>query len=71
MITDFWLKAADQEKLPKLSIPALEDTCKRYLEALEALQDESEHDLTKKVVQDFLDNALQERLKEWAKDKDR
>jgi carnitine O-acetyltransferase len=65
---------AYQDKLPKLPIPPLEDTCRRYLQALEALQDESEHALTKEAVQDFLENdgpAIQERLKEWAKDKDR
>jgi len=65
---------AYQDKLPKLPIPPLEDTCKRYLKALEALQDESEHELTKKAVQEFLENegpGLQERLKEWAKDKNR
>ena len=29
---------AGQSKLPKLPIPKLEDSCKRYLRALEALQ---------------------------------
>jgi carnitine O-acetyltransferase len=65
---------AYQDKLPKLPIPPLEDTCRRYLQALEALQDEGEHALTKKAVQDFLENdgpGIHERLKEWAKDKDR
>ena len=40
--------------LPKLPVPKLEDSCKRYLRALEALQDEDEHERTKVVVQDFL-----------------
>lgn len=63
-----------QEKLPKLPIPPLEDTCRRYLKALEGLQDEKEHEMTREAVQDFLDNdgpRIQEKLKEWARTKDR
>ncbi|KAF8989206.1 hypothetical protein BDZ89DRAFT_974789, partial [Hymenopellis radicata] len=45
-----------QETLPKLPIPPLEDTCERYLKALEALQDEAEHARTKAAVEDFLKN---------------
>ncbi len=63
-----------QEKLPKLPIPPLEDTCKRYLKALEALQDETEHATTKAAVEDFLKNdgpLIQDKLIEWAKTKDR
>ncbi|KAF8650062.1 hypothetical protein AX16_005426 [Volvariella volvacea WC 439] len=63
---------AYQDKLPKLPIPSLEETCKRYLRALEALQDKEEHEETKQAVQDFLDNEgpkIQEKLKEWAKNK--
>uniref|UniRef100_A0A0W0FAL4 Putative carnitine acetyl transferase n=1 Tax=Moniliophthora roreri TaxID=221103 RepID=A0A0W0FAL4_MONRR len=62
-----------QDKLPKLPIPPLEDTCKRYLRALEALQDEEEHARTKLAVQEFLENdgpIMQEKLLEYAKDKD-
>jgi carnitine O-acetyltransferase len=44
----------DQKNLPKLPIPKLEDSCKRYLRALEGLQDPEEHAKTKAVVQDFL-----------------
>lgn len=65
---------AYQDKLPKLPIPPLEDTCRRYLKALEALQDEKEHAATKEAVKDFLENEgpkIQEKLKEWAKTKDR
>ena len=65
---------AYQTKLPKLPIPPLEDTCRRYLRALEALQDQDEHEATKKAVQDFLENdgpVIQEKLKTWAEDKDR
>ncbi|GAA95450.1 uncharacterized protein L969DRAFT_299374 [Mixia osmundae IAM 14324] len=42
-----------QDKLPHLPIPPLEDTCKRYLRALEALQSPEEHAQTIKVVEDF------------------
>ncbi|KAF8067027.1 hypothetical protein FPV67DRAFT_1417503 [Lyophyllum atratum] len=44
---------AHQEKLPKLPIPPLEDTCKRYLRALEGLQDEREHAQTKEAVREY------------------
>ncbi|KAL0572886.1 carnitine O-acetyltransferase yat1 [Marasmius crinis-equi] len=63
---------AHQAKLPKLPIPSLEDTCNRYLRALEALQDEEEHQKTKLAVKEFLEKdgpILQEKLKEYAKDK--
>lgn len=65
---------AYQDKLPKLPIPLLEDTCRRYLKALEALQDEREHAQTKEAVKDFLENdgpKIQEKLKEWAGQKAR
>jgi carnitine O-acetyltransferase len=65
---------AYQDKLPKLPIPPLEDTCRRYLKALEALQDEKEHAKTKEAVKEFLETdgpKIQERLKEWASKKDR
>jgi carnitine O-acetyltransferase len=65
---------AHQDKLPKLPIPPLEDTCRRYLRALEALQDEKDHAATKKAVQEFLQGdgpKLQEQLKSWAETKAR
>ncbi len=65
---------AYQDKLPKLPIPPLEDTCQRYLKALEGLQDPREHEQTKLAVQDFLDKdgpRIQEKLRSWAKNKDR
>ncbi|KAF5386863.1 hypothetical protein D9615_002089 [Tricholomella constricta] len=64
---------AYQDKLPKLPIPPLEDTCERYLRALEGLQDEREHAQTKEAVRDFLMNdgpKIQEKLKDWASRKD-
>ena len=64
---------ANQSKLPKLPIPPLEQTCKRYLRALEALQTPSEHEHTKRAVDDFLRNEgpkIQDKLVNWAKNKD-
>ncbi|KAJ2929849.1 hypothetical protein H1R20_g7245, partial [Candolleomyces eurysporus] len=64
---------AFQDKLPHLPIPPLEDTCKRYLKALEALQDDYEHEETKRAVQDFLEHdgpRIQQELVEWAETKD-
>ncbi|KAH9912469.1 acyltransferase ChoActase/COT/CPT [Epithele typhae] len=59
-------------ELPKLPIPSLEETCRRYLRALEGLQDKREHEDTKRAVEEFLHNEgprIQEKLKEYAKDK--
>ncbi|OCH85553.1 acyltransferase ChoActase/COT/CPT [Obba rivulosa] len=63
---------AHQRELPKLPIPPLEETCRRYLTALEGLQDAVEHEATKRAVEDFLQNdgpRMQERLMEYATDK--
>lgn len=60
---------AAQEKLPKLPIPDLESTCRKYLEALRPLQSAREHSDTKIAVQDFLHGDgpdLQEKLKKYA-----
>ncbi|TRM57146.1 acyltransferase ChoActase/COT/CPT [Schizophyllum amplum] len=71
-----------QSKLPKLPVPPLEETCQRYLRALEGLQDEEEHAATKAAVEEFLsehDEAtgkggegkkLQSQLLDWAKTHD-
>ncbi|KAJ6455968.1 acyltransferase ChoActase/COT/CPT [Mycena vitilis] len=62
-----------QSKLPKLPIPPLEDTCRRYLEALKALQSEHEHEQTRAAVKQFLEKDgpnIQEVLVKWAEDKD-
>lgn len=60
-----------QDKLPKLPIPELEDTCRRFLEALEPLQSNREHRDTELAVQEFLREGqdLQERLKKYASGK--
>lgn len=58
-----------QSELPKLPIPNIEDTAKRYLSSLEALQSSAEHENTKEVVHRFLNQdgpKLQEQLKEYA-----
>ncbi|GJJ11727.1 hypothetical protein Clacol_005965 [Clathrus columnatus] len=63
-----------QHLLPKLPVPPLEETCVRYLRALEGLQSLEEHEATKRAVEDFLQGdgpRAQEMLKEYAKDKDR
>lgn len=60
---------AAQDMLPKLPIPDLEATTKRYLEALEPLQTGREHRDSEIAVQDFLRGQgpeLQERLKQYS-----
>ncbi|KAJ7490953.1 acyltransferase ChoActase/COT/CPT [Mycena latifolia] len=64
---------AAQDKLPKLPIPPLEDTCQRYLGALKALQNEHEHEVTTAAVKEFLEKdgpRIQEVLLKWSEDKD-
>ncbi len=60
---------AAQDKLPKLPIPELDGTLKKYLAALKPLQSPREHAETKQAAQDFLRNdgpELQEKLKKYA-----
>jgi len=60
---------ANQDSLPKLPIPELEQTCQRYLQALAPLQTNREHQETKSAVAEFLKNegpVLQEKLKQYA-----
>lgn len=62
----------NQNQLPKLPIPDLQDTTRRYLSALKPLQSPKEHEATKKAVEEFLINEgpkLQEKLKTYATDK--
>ncbi|KAK7035989.1 carn-acyltransf domain-containing protein [Favolaschia claudopus] len=62
-----------QAKLPKLPIPPLEDTCRRYLQALKALQNDHEHGQTTEAVEDFLERdgpKIQEVLIKWAESRD-
>lgn len=60
--------------LPHLPIPPLDDTLRRYLRALEALQDPREHEATKRAVEKFKAEdgpELHEKLIAYAKDKAR
>lgn len=66
------LTFANQDSLPKLPIPDLELTCKRYLESVSALQTPREQEETRVAVQDFLKTdgpVLQEKLKNYASSK--
>lgn len=63
---------AAQDKLPKLPIPDLESSCKKYLSALEPLQTAREHHDTQHAVREFLHSdgpELQEKLKKYAEGK--
>jgi carnitine O-acetyltransferase len=63
---------ANQDKLEKLPIPDLQDTCKSYLEVLEPLQTPSEHIQTEEAIKQFLESSgpiLQERLMRYAEPK--
>ena len=60
---------AAQEKLPKLPIPELDLTIKRYLRALKPLQGDREHAETQQAAEEFLKGEgveLQEKLKKYA-----
>lgn len=66
------LTFANQDSLPKLPIPELEDTCRRHLDSLAALQSPREHEESKAAVQEFLKTdgpQLQEKLKNYASSK--
>jgi carnitine O-acetyltransferase len=63
---------ASQDTLPKLPIPELDSSCKKYLAALKPLQSSKEHNDTQHAVEDFLKSdgaALQEKLKKYASGK--
>lgn len=60
---------AHQDKLPKLPIPDLEATTKRYLGSLYPLQDAREHTESERAVEEFLRTdgpTLQEKLKTYS-----
>lgn len=60
---------AAQDNLPRLPIPDLESTCKRYIEALQPLQTPKEHEDTSVAVREFLSSDgpyLQEKLMKYA-----
>lgn len=61
-----------QDKLPKLPIPELESSCRKYIEALRPLQTPRERAETQHAVNEFLKNEgpeLQEKLKKYAQGK--
>lgn len=63
---------AYQDGLPKLPIPELADTCRKYLDAVRPLQTDREHQETKAAVREFLKTdgpELHERLKKYANGK--
>lgn len=63
---------AAQEQLPRLPIPELEDTVRKYLEALKPLQSPREQIETRQAAEEFLKNEgpdLQSRLKKYANGK--
>lgn len=63
---------ANQDLLPKLPIPDLESTCRKYIESLGPLQSFREHEETKAAVHEFLKTdgpELQEKLKKYASSK--
>ena len=63
---------ASQDTLPKLPIPELDSSCKKYLAALKPLQSSKEHNDTQHAVDDFLKSdgaVLQEKLKKYASGK--
>ena len=60
---------AHQDKLPKLPIPELDSTCKKYLISLDPLQTAREHHDSERAVEEFLRTdgpGLQERLKQYS-----
>lgn len=60
---------AAQDTLPKLPIPDLDGTCKKYLDALKPLQNKREQEDTAIAVKEFLKSdgpELQSRLKKYA-----
>ena len=63
---------AHEDSLPKLPIPELDSSCKKYIAALKPLQSPKEHSDTVHSVEDFLKTdgpVLQEKLKKYASGK--
>ena len=65
-----------EESLPRLPIPSLEETTKRYLKSVHAVVSESEYERTKKAVEAFaspggVGHTLHERLVARAADPNR
>ncbi|KAI9372705.1 Choline/Carnitine o-acyltransferase-domain-containing protein [Aspergillus egyptiacus] len=63
---------AQQDSLPKLPIPDLESTCRKYVDALAPLQTRKEQEDTRAAVREFLKSdgpVLQEKLQQYATSK--
>lgn len=63
---------AHQDKLPKLPIPDLDGSCKKYIAALKPLQSPKEHNDTVLSINEFLKSdgpVLQDKLKKYASGK--
>jgi carnitine O-acetyltransferase len=63
---------AHEDSLPKLPIPELDSSCKKYIAALKPLQSVKEHNDTVLSVNEFLKSdgpVLQEKLKKYASGK--
>jgi carnitine O-acetyltransferase len=62
----------NQDRLPRLPVPDLQSTCRKFLEWVKPLTDEKEYAETVKITDDFLlpggtGEKLQEQLIEWSK----
>ena len=60
---------AAQDKLPKLPIPDLDATCKKYLKSLDPLQTAREHHDSERAVEEFIRTdgpLLQDKLRSYA-----
>lgn len=60
-----------QSELPRLPVPALDDTCELYLELARPLLGEREYGTTRSAVAEFAEpggagEALQARLLDWS-----
>lgn len=58
-----------QASLPRLPVPQLSDTIKRYLDTVEPLLNETEYETTKKVATEFASSSLGQKLQKLLVDK--
>ncbi|OBZ82962.1 Carnitine O-acetyltransferase [Choanephora cucurbitarum] len=62
---------SQQQTLPRLPIPSLEETCTLYLKSIMPLQTPEEHARTKSIVEEFCSNPLSRSLQQRLIDLDR
>ena len=70
-VKDGSITYANQEKLPRLPIPTLEETLDKFPILVEALETPKEHEDTKRMIQEFKDGVgptLQQALLEYDKE---